>query len=110
MKRIKEYKTLFNVEGALDLKELKKTYRNLVKQWHPDKFQDDDERKEEAEFMGQKVIDGYHFLVSMAPETKEKNLPAYNKTIDDCGIENYKHKGLLLEISFTNGAVYEYFG
>ena len=102
MKRIKEYKTLFNVESALDLKDLKKTYRNLVKQWHPDKFQDDDARKEEAEFMGQKVIDGYHFLVSMAPETKEKNLPAYNKTIDDCGIENYKHKGLLLEISFTN--------
>ena len=110
MKRIKEYKKLFKVEGAIDLKELKTTYRGLVKEWHPDKFQDDDARKEEAEFMGQKVIDGYHFLVSMAPETKEKNLPAYNKTIDDCGIENYKHKGLLLEISFTNGAVYEYFG
>ena len=110
MKRIKEYKTLFNVEGALDLKDLKKTYRGLVKQWHPDKFQDDDDRKEEAELMGQKVIDAYHFLVSMAPETKEKNLPEYKKTIDDCGIENYKHKGLLLEISFTNGAVYEYFG
>ena len=28
MKRIKEYKTLFNVEGVLDLKDLKKTYRN----------------------------------------------------------------------------------
>jgi DnaJ-class molecular chaperone len=110
MKRIKEYKTLFNVEGALDLKDLKKTYRSLVKQWHPDKFQDDDDRKEEAELMGQKVIDAYHFLVSMAPETKEKNLPAYKKTIDECGIENYKHKGLLLELSFTNGAVYEYFG
>lgn len=38
MKRIKEYKTLFNVEGALDLKDLKKTYRSLVKQWHPDSF------------------------------------------------------------------------
>ena len=45
MKRIKEYKTLFNVEGTLDLKDLKKTYRNLVKQWHPDKFQDDDDRE-----------------------------------------------------------------
>ena len=101
MKRIKEYKTLFNVEGALELSDLKKTYRGLVKQWHPDKFQDDDDRKEEAQLMGQKVIDAYHFLVSMAPETKEKNLHEYKKTIDDCGIENYKHKGLLLEISFS---------
>ena len=59
MKRIKEYKSLFNVEDALDLKDLKKTYRSLVKQWHPDKFQDDDSGKEEAELMGQKVIDAY---------------------------------------------------
>jgi DnaJ-class molecular chaperone len=49
MKRINQYKTLFNVTGALDLKELKTTYRGLVKEWHPDKFQDGDAKKEEAE-------------------------------------------------------------
>ena len=110
MKRINEYKKLFQVEGVLDLKELKKSYRGLVKEWHPDKFQDDDAKKAEAEIMGQTVIDGYHFLVSIAPETKEANLEEYTKTIMECGIENYKHKGLLLEISFTDGSVYEYFG
>jgi len=110
MKRINEYKKLFQVEGALDLKELKKSYRGLVKEWHPDKFQEGDAQREEAEVMGQKVVDGYHFLVSIAPETKAANLEEYNRTIMECGIENYKHKGLLLEISFTNGAVYEYFG
>ena len=110
MKRINEYKKLFQVTGDLDLKELKKTYRGLVKQWHPDKFQEDDIQREEAEIMGQKVVDGYHFLVSIAPETKEANLEEYNKTIMECGIDNYKHKGLLLEISFTDGSVYEYFG
>ena len=110
MKRINAYRKLFEPESTTDLKQLKKTYRGLVIEWHPDKFQDDDARKGEAELMGKKVIDAYHILVSMAPETKEKNLPEYKKTIDDCGIENYKHKGLLLEISFTNGAVYEYFG
>ena len=87
MKRIKEYKTLFNVEGTLDLTDLKKTYRNLVKQWHPDKFQDYDDRKEEAELMGQKVIDAYHFLVSMAPETKEKNLPEYKRPLTIVGLK-----------------------
>ena len=39
MKRIKEYKKLFKVEGTINLKELKTTYRGLVKEWHPDKFQ-----------------------------------------------------------------------
>ena len=110
MKRINEYKKLFQVTGELVLKELKKTYRGLVKEWHPVKFQDGDAQKEEAEIMGQKVVDGYHFLVSIAPETKAANLEEYNQTIVECGIENYKHKGLLLEISFTDGSVYEYFG
>ncbi len=110
MKRINEYKKIFQVTGELDLKELKKTYRSLVKEWHPDKFQDGDEKKAEAEIMGQTVVDGYHFLVSIAPETKAVNLKEYTKTIMECGIENYKHKGLRLEISFTDGSVYEYFG
>jgi len=82
----------------------------LVKEWHPDKFQDDNPLKAEAEIMGQKIIDAYHFLVSIAPETKEANLEEYTTTINECGIEDFKHKGLLLEISFTDGSTYEYFG
>lgn len=30
MKRVNEYKKLFNIEGPLDLKVLKTSYRNLV--------------------------------------------------------------------------------
>ena len=110
MKRINEYKKLFGVEGELDLKPLKKSYRDLVKEWHPDKFQAGDALQEEAEVQSRKIIDGYHFLVSMAPETKEKNLPAYTETITNSAIADYNHKGLLLEITFTDGATYEYFG
>ena len=110
MKRINEYKKLFGVEGELDLKVLKKNYRNLVKEWHPDKFQDGDEKQEEAEIQSRRIIDGYHFLVSMSPETKEKNLPAYTETITNSAISDYQHKGLLLEITFTDGTTYEYFG
>lgn len=110
MKRINEYKKLFQVEGTLDLADLKNTYRKLVKQWHPDKFQEGDPLKDEAEIMGQKIVDGYHFLVSIAPETKEANLEEYNQLISECGIYDFKHKGLLLEITFTDGSVYEYFG
>ena len=110
MKRINEYKKLFGVEKDIDLKFLKKSYRNLVKEWHPDKFQNGDALQEEAELISRKVIDGYHFLVSIAPETKEKNLSAYTETINNSAISDYNHKGLLLEITFTDGTTYEYFG
>lgn len=109
MKRIKEYKKLFEVEGKIDLKELKKTYRGLVKEWHPDKFMDE-EKKAEAEEVSTKIIDGYHFLVSIAPETKEANLDAYKTTITEFQVADWHHKSMLLEVTFTDGNTYEYFG
>ena len=109
MKRIKEYKKLFNVEGAIDLKQLKKTYRGLVKEWHPDKFQEQD-KKDEAEIVSTRIIDGYHFLVSIAPETKEANKEAYKTTITEHKVADWHHKSMLLEVTFTDGNTYEYFG
>jgi molecular chaperone HscB len=109
MKRIKQYKKLFEVEGAIDLKNLKKTYRSLVKKWHPDKFQNQEE-KDEADIMSTQIIDGYHFLVSIAPETKEANLEAYKKTITEFQVADWHHKSMLLEVTFTDGNKYEYFG
>ncbi|WP_299051231.1 KTSC domain-containing protein [uncultured Polaribacter sp.] len=109
MKRIKQYKKLFNVEGAIDLKKLKKTYRSLVKEWHPDKFQDK-EKKAEAEIKSTEIIDGYHFLVSIAPETKAVNLDAYKTTITDFQVADWRHKSMLLEVTFTDGNTFEYFG
>ncbi|MFT4803330.1 MAG: DnaJ-class molecular chaperone [Psychroserpens sp.] len=110
MKRIKQYKKLFGIENEIELKSLKKAYRDLVKEWHPDKFQDGHELQEEAEIQSRNIIDGYHFLVSMAPETKAANLEAYTETITNAGIDDYQHKGMLLEITFLDGTTYEYFG
>ena len=110
MKRINEYKKLFGIEKEVELKALKKSYRNLVKEWHPDKFQDGDALQEEAEMNSRKIIDGYHFLVSMAPETKALNLENYTDTITNSSIADYIHKGMLLEITYTDGSAYEYFG
>jgi DnaJ-class molecular chaperone len=109
MKRINEYKKLFNVEPETDLKQLKKTYRNLVKENHPDKFQDEKE-KEGAELKSQLIIDGYHFLVSISPETKEANLDAYMETTTKSGIADFQWKKRVLDITFLDGATYEYFG
>lgn len=55
MKRIKEYKKLFKVEGPINLKELKTAYRGLVKEWHPDKFLEED-KKMEAVFNSFRLI------------------------------------------------------
>ncbi|WP_047546144.1 KTSC domain-containing protein [Psychroserpens sp. Hel_I_66] len=110
MKRINQYKKLFGVENDIELKTLKKSYRDLVKEWHPDKFQNGHELQEEAEIQSRQIIDGYHFLVSIAPETIAANLEAYTETITNSGIADYQHKGLLLEITFMDGSVYEYFG
>jgi len=110
MKRINEYKKLFGVEKEIELTTLKKKYRDLVKEWHPDKFLDGDDLQAEAEIQSRRVIDGYHFLVSIAPETIATNLEYYTETINEAGIADYKHKGLLLEITFLDGSTYEYFG
>lgn len=110
MKRINEYRKLFNVEANADLKQLKTTYRNLVKEWHPDKFQEGDEMAAEAELKSRQIIDAYHFLVSIAPETKDANSEEYTNTITESTIADYRHKGLLLEVTFLDGATYEYFG
>ncbi|WP_299012388.1 KTSC domain-containing protein [uncultured Polaribacter sp.] len=109
MKRIKQYKKLFSIEGDINLKDLKTSYRKLVKEWHPDKFQDET-KKLEAEEKSTEIIDGYHFLVSIAPETKAANLEAYKKTITEFQVADWHHKSMLLEVTFTDGNKYEYFG
>jgi hypothetical protein len=109
MKRINEYKKLFNVEADTDLKTLKSTYRNMVKEWHPDKFQEEED-KAEAEHKSRQIIDAYHFLVSIAPETIAANQEEYDNTITESNIADFKHKGLLLEVTFLDGTTYEYFG
>ena len=109
MKRINEYIKLFEVEGAINLKELKTTYRGLVKQWHPDKFQSEEE-KEEAGEVSLKIIDAYHFLVSISPETKASNLEEFTTTINQSQVADFQHKSMLLTVTFTDGSSYEFFG
>lgn len=109
MKRINEYKKLFEVEGEINLKELKRTYRGLIKTWHPDRVREED-KKEEAEINSLKIIDAYHFLVSIAPETKAAKLEEYTATVTESKIVDYQHKSLLMEVDFSDGSTYQYFG
>ena len=110
MRRILNYRKVLGVHEAAELKELKSVYRNLMKDWHPDKFQDNHDRKLEAEEKSKKIIEAYHFLVSIAPETREQTLAEYTETTTNTGIVDFEYKSEILSISFSDGNMYEYYG
>jgi curved DNA-binding protein CbpA len=108
MKKIVEYRKLLNVEKTVALKELKTIYRNAMKDSHPDKFSGDDEGLKVAEEKSKLIIEAYHFLVSINPETITQNKPEYNETIASSTIDDYKFVDGRLIVNFSNGSVYEY--
>lgn len=109
MRKVIEYRKLLGVDKAVTLAELKSLYRNFMKEFHPDKIQDNEELKLEVEEKSKKIIEAYHFLVSIAPETIEATLPEYNNTITNSNIADITFTGKRLRIDFQDGSAYEYF-
>lgn len=110
MRKIIEYRKLLGVDKAVTLAELKSLYRNFMKENHPDKIQDNEELKAELEEKSKRIIEAYHFLVSIAPETHEATLEQYNLTTSSSNISDISYQGKRLTISFQDGSGYEYFG
>jgi curved DNA-binding protein CbpA len=110
MKKIDYYRRLLDVTKNTELKELKSVYRNLMKDWHPDKFQENEAEKLAAEEKSKKIIEAYHFLVSIAPETIAASIEQYTETITVASIEDFEFKNEMLTITFSDGNTYEYFG
>jgi curved DNA-binding protein CbpA len=109
MKKIVEYRKLLDVTKAATLKELKTIYRNSMKDCHPDKFTNDEE-KNAAEEKSALMIEAYHFLVSVAPETAEKDKAEYTKTTSSVNILDFYMENNVLYVNFLDGNKYEYFG
>ncbi len=109
MKKIVDYRKLLNVSKDAELKELKSVYRTLMKDCHPDKFQHNEEEKLAAEARSKDIIEAYHFLVSIAPETREQNIETYTQTITTSNILDFEYKQQVLNIVFFDGSAYEYF-
>jgi len=108
--RINTYRKLLSATAQTDLAQLKTNYRNLIKEWHPDKIVDDEERKAIAEVKSKEIIAGYHFLVSIAPETKAQNLEEYMKVTATSFVDDFVYKKQNLHITFQDGSTYEYLG
>jgi hypothetical protein len=109
MKKIIDYRKLLGVNKEAELQELKTVYRSLMKTWHPDKFQDSAEDKLAAEDKSKTIIEAYHFLVSIAPETLNRSIEEYSHTTANSGILDFEYKAQVLKIHFADGNVYEYF-
>ncbi len=108
MPKIADCKKLLGVGNTADLAELKSVYRNFMKTNHPDKFQGEAEIQE-AEARSKDFIEAYHFLVSIAPETRAKNLPEYNETINNAQLVDFEYKKQVLTVDFSDGKSFEYF-
>lgn len=109
MKRIGDYRKLLGITKTVGLKELKTVYRDFMKDCHPDKFHENSSLKLEAEEKSKSIIEAYHFLVSIDPETQKQNIQEYTLTTTSAIIVDFQHKGLTLRINFSDGSVYEYF-
>ncbi len=109
MKKITDYRKLLGVSKTTELKDLKTVYRNFMKDCHPDKFADDHDGKLEAEEKSKSIIEAYHFLVSIAPETQAQALPVYTQTTTTSSITDIEYVSQTLKITFADGSVYEYF-
>ena len=109
MKKIVDYRKLLGVNEEVELADLRNSYRSLMKNWHPDKFQDSEESKLEAEEKSKTIIEAYHFLVSIAHETRNLTLAEYTLTTGTSAIADFEYKSQVLKISFMDGNEYEYF-
>lgn len=107
MKKIIGYRKLLGVNEHAGLQELKTVYRNLMKEWHPDKFPDN---PEVAEGKSRHIIEAYHFLVSIAPETRAQTFAEFTVTTTTAGIVDFDYKNETLQITFADKNCYEWFG
>jgi curved DNA-binding protein CbpA len=110
MKKLGEYRKLLEVDKTVTLKELKTIYRNAMKDTHPDKFANDEAGKLDAEEKSKSIIEAYHFLVSINPETQEKYKEEYTETITKSNIQDFYLEKAVLKVQHLNGNMYEYLG
>ena len=110
MKRIERHRAILGVDEKATLSDLKKVYRKIMMEWHPDKFQESDDAKKMAEEKSAKLIASYHFLVSVHSETREATINEYTTKTTEASIDDFEFKSEILRVVFSDGNEYEYYG
>jgi hypothetical protein len=108
MKKIADFRRTLGVPANADLAALKSAYRGFMKEWHPDKFTHSDEERHAAEEKSKAFIEAYHFLVSIAPETRAAGAAEYAQTLGSSPVVDFHFEKGTLQIDFADGNRYEY--
>ncbi len=108
MRKVAHYRSLLGVDKDAKLAQLKSIYRSSMKEWHPDRFHGNPQGQAEAEEKSREVIEAYHFLVSINPETLALELPGYRATIANATLLDYQYDAARLKVFFSDSSVYEF--
>ena len=108
MKEIIESRKLLGATPSLTLKELSTLYKGLMKQHHPDRFQEETQRTE-AEATSQRIITAYKLLEGLHPETQAARAEEFERTLAS-GIANWEYKGQKLTLHFGDGSEHAFYG
>ena len=108
MANIAESRRLLGATPGMSLKELSNCYKALMKQHHPDRFQDEAERAA-AEAMSQQVIAAYKLLESMHPETHAARMQEVEAALAS-QVLDWRYEREVLTITFGDGSSYAFHG
>ena len=105
--------------------EIKNAYRELMKVWHPDKFENNRKHQNEAQEKCKKINDAYSqfkdFIPSVKKTSGKTNSPNYkvNKKLLDIkrmrvrstkvSSVGYDSRELVLQVALMNGSIYQYY-
>jgi len=109
MKHILEYRQLLGATANTSLEDLARLYKSLMKTHHPDRHPTDPVAREQAEETSKRVIEAYHFLVSIAPETHAKDSEEHARVTNQ-PVLDWRYEQRTLRLTFADGTAYEYFG
>lgn len=79
---IDKYLKLFGLNNNSSLDKIKKSYRRLARQNHPDHFVDDNQKKKQEMIM-EKINEGYKVIVKKYKETKNRIRSGQSKNNPD---------------------------
>jgi curved DNA-binding protein CbpA len=61
---MEKYYVILGLPVIASREDVKKAFRNLAKQWHPDRFHNDSEKHKEAEKKFKLINEAYRYLLS----------------------------------------------
>lgn len=112
---MEKYFNILELSYTASTAEIKIAYRDLIKQWHPDKFPNDVEKQNIANEKSKEINNAYYFLIKHYKENKPKTEKdaaeefIWKKvTSSNLHSVGYNEKDKLLRIIFKNGGKYEY--